>query len=316
MKATAWKIAIAAGLMAGVATGAIAQQKNVTIGVSIPAATHGWTGGAVYHAQETAKELEKAHPGLKVIVKTSPDGASQANALDDLTAQKIDALVVLPFNSDELTNPVREVKKKGVLITVIDRGLKDPTIQDIYVAGDNPGFGRIAGKYFADTLKQGNIVVLRGIPTVLDDERVTNFEKAIEGSGVKIIDKQYANWNRDDAFKVMQDFLSKHPKIDAVWAADDDMALGVLEAIRQAKREDIKFVVGGAGMKEMVKRVMDGDKMIPVNVTYPPALVATAMHVTAASFYTNAPMRGTFVLNAQLITKDNAKDHYFPNSPF
>ncbi|MGF9758778.1 ABC transporter substrate-binding protein [Microvirga sp. 0TCS3.31] len=316
MKATVLKIAMAAGLMAGVATGAMAQQKNVTIGVSIPAATHGWTGGAVYHAQETAKALEKQHPGLKVIVKTSPDGAAQANALDDLTAQKIDALVVLPFNSDELTDPVRQVKNKGVLVTVIDRGLKDPSIQDIYVAGDNPGFGRIAGKYFADTLKQGNIVVLRGIPTVLDDERVTNFEKAIQGSGVKILDRQYANWNRDDAFKVMQDFLSKHQKIDAVWAADDDMALGVLEAIRQAKREDIKFVVGGAGMKEMVKRVMDGDKMIPVDVTYPPALVATAMHVTAANFYSNAPMRGTFVLNAQLITKDNAKDHYFPNSPF
>jgi ribose transport system substrate-binding protein len=316
MKATVLKIAMAAGLMAGVATGAVAQQKNVTIGVSIPAATHGWTGGAVYHAQETAKALEKQHPGLKVIVKTSPDGAAQANALDDLTAQKIDALVVLPFNSDELTDPVRQVKNKGVLVTVIDRGLKDPSIQDIYVAGDNPGFGRIAGKYFADTLKQGNIVVLRGIPTVLDDERVTNFEKAIQGSGVKILDRQYANWNRDDAFKVMQDFLSKHQKIDAVWAADDDMALGVLEAIRQAKREDIKFVVGGAGMKEMVKRVMDGDKMIPVDVTYPPALVATAMHVTAANFYSNAPMRGTFVLNAQLITKDNAKDHYFPNSPF
>ncbi|MDP8917476.1 MAG: ABC transporter substrate-binding protein [Pseudomonadota bacterium] len=316
MKATLLKFAVAAGLMAGVATGAMAQQKNVTIGVSIPAATHGWTGGAVYHAQETAKALEKQHPGLKVIVKTSPDGAAQANALDDLTAQKIDALVVLPFNSDELTDPVRQVKNKGVLVTVIDRGLKDPSIQDIYVAGDNPGFGRIAGKYFADTLKQGNIVVLRGIPTVLDDERVSNFEKAIQGSGVKIVDRQYANWNRDDAFKVMQDFLAKHPKLDAVWAADDDMALGVLEAIRQAKREDIKFVVGGAGMKEMVKRVMDGDKMIPVNVTYPPALVATAMHVTAANFYSNAPMRGTFVLNAQLITKENAKDHYFPNSPF
>ena len=128
MKATVLKIAMAAGLMAGVATGAMAQQKNVTIGVSIPAATHGWTGGAVYHAQETAKALEKMHPGLKVIVKTSPDGASQANALDDLTAQKIDALVVLPFNSDELTDPVRQVKNKGVLVTVIDRGLKDPSI--------------------------------------------------------------------------------------------------------------------------------------------------------------------------------------------
>ena len=155
MKATVLKIAMAAGLMAGVATGAMAQQKNVTIGVSIPAATHGWTGGVVYHAQETAKQLEKTYPGIKVVVKTSPDGASQANALDDLTSQKVDALVVLPFNSDELTNPVREIKKRGTFITVVDRGLKDPSIQDIYVAGNNPEFGRVAGKYFVDNLKQG-----------------------------------------------------------------------------------------------------------------------------------------------------------------
>jgi ribose transport system substrate-binding protein len=56
--------------------------------------------------------------------------------------------------------------------------------------------------------------------------------------------------------------------------------------------------------------------MTPVNVSYPPAMIATAMTVTAAQFFTNAPMRGTYMLNAQLITKDNAKDFYFPNSPF
>jgi ribose transport system substrate-binding protein len=317
MRGTALKLATAAGLLAGFSTGAMAQEKkSVTIGVSIPAATHGWTGGVVYHAQEAAKELEKRYPGLKVVVKTSPDGASQANALEDLSAQKIDALVVLPFNSDELTDPARAVKKRGTFITVVDRGLKDPSIQDIYVAGNNPEFGRVAGKYMADNLKSGNVVVFRGIPTVIDEERVSNFEKALQGSGVKVIDKQYANWNRDDAFRVMQDYLSKHPKIDAVWASDDDMALGILEAIRQAKRDDIKFVLGGAGMKEMVKRVMDGDKMIPADVSYPPAMIATAMSVTAAQFFTDAPMRGTYVLNAQLITKDNAKEHYFPNSSF
>jgi ribose transport system substrate-binding protein len=315
MTGTPLRLATAA-LALSLATGAMAQQKSVTIGVSIPAATHGWTGGVVYHAQETAKLLEKGYPGLKVIVKTSPDGASQANALDDLSAQNIDALVVLPFNSDELTNPVREVKRRGTFITVVDRGLKDASIQDIYVAGNNPEFGRVAGKFFVDDLKQGNVVVFRGIPTVIDEERVSNFEKTLEGSGVKVIDKQYANWNRDDTFRVMQDFLSKHPKIDAVWASDDDMALGVLEAIRQAKREDIKFVLGGAGMKEMVKRLMDGDKLIPANVSYLPAMISTAMGVTAAHFYSNAPMRGTYILNAELITKENAKEHYYPNSPF
>ena len=71
---------------------------------------------------------------------------------------------------------------------------------------------------------------------------------------MKILDAKYANWNRDDAFKVMQDYLTRFKQIDAVWAADDDMMIGVLKAIDQAKRTDIKQVFGGAGSKEAVKR--------------------------------------------------------------
>jgi ribose transport system substrate-binding protein len=309
-------LAATALLLTGLAGTAAAQQKTATIGVSIPAATHGWTAGVIYHAERTKALLEKAYPGLKVLVKTSPSGAAQANALEDLMQQKIDALVVLPFNSDELTGPVAEVKKKGVFITVVDRGLKDASIQDVYVAGNNAEFGRIPGEYFKSTLKEGNVVVLRGIPTVIDDERVKNFEAAVKGSGIRIIDKQYANWSRDDAFKVMQDYLTKHKKIDGVWAADDDMAIGVLEAIKQAKRDDVKLVVGGGGMKDVVKKVLDGDKMTPVDVLYPPAMIATAIQVTAAHFAGGAPVRGTYLVGSPLITKANAKEFYFPDSPY
>ena len=76
----------------GLLVGAAHAQEKATIAVSIPAADHGWTGGVVFHATEEAKALEKQYPGLKVIVKTSPDGASQANALEDLTTQGINAL--------------------------------------------------------------------------------------------------------------------------------------------------------------------------------------------------------------------------------
>jgi ribose transport system substrate-binding protein len=313
---TAIKTLAAAALATSLATAAAAQQKTVTVGVSIPAATHGWTAGVIYHAERTKALLEKAYPGLKVLVKTSPNGAAQANALEDLSQQKINALVVLPFNSDELTGPVAEVKKKGAFITVVDRGLKDTSIQDVYVAGNNAEFGRIPGEYFKSKLKEGDVVVLRGIPTVIDNERVSNFEAAVKGSGIRIIDKQYANWSRDDAFKVMQDYLAKHKKIDAVWAADDDMAVGVLEAIKQAKRDDIKLVVGGGGMKDVVKKVMDGDKMTPVDVLYPPAMIATAIQVTVAHFYGEAPVRGTYLIGSPLITEANAKEFYFPDSPY
>jgi ribose transport system substrate-binding protein len=114
----------------------------------------------------------------------------------------------------------------------------------------------------------------------------------------------------------MQDYLTKYPKIDVVWCQDDDMAVGVLQAIEQAGRTDIQYVVAGAGSKDMVKKVMDGDKMIPVDVLYPPAMVGTAMELTAAAVFNQVPVHGTYTLDATLITKENAANYYFPDSPF
>ena len=160
-----------AGLLAG--GGAALAQEKMTIAVSIPAADHGWTGGVVFHATEEAKALEKQYPGLKVIVKTSPDGAAQANALEDLTTQGIDALVVLPHNPDELTDPIRKVKQKGAFITVVDRALRDRSIEDLYVAGNNPELGRVAAAYLKEKLGgKGDIVVIRGLPIPIDEQRV------------------------------------------------------------------------------------------------------------------------------------------------
>ncbi len=297
---------------------ALADPGHVTIAVSVPTADHGWTGGVLYDARQEAAVLQRAYPGLTVIVKSSASAADQASALEDLSAgSRPDALVVLPYDSSQLTGAVRRVKRDGTFIAVVDRGLTDPTIQDVYVAGNNIEFGRVAGQYFVQALGgQGDIVVMRGIPTVVDTQRVDGFQKAIAGSGVKIIDMQFANWSRDQGFRVMQDFLSKHPHIDAVWAADDDVAQGALRAIDQSKRTDIKFMVGGAGMKQVIKGVMDGDRMIPIDVSYPPAMVKTAMDLTAAHFMSNAAVRGTLLLSTILITKDNAHEYYDPNSPF
>jgi ribose transport system substrate-binding protein len=310
------RLLTAASILALTAGAAFAQDK-LTMAVSIPAADHGWTGGVVFHAMNEAKALMKQYPGLNVIVKTSPDGAAQANALEDLTTQGINALVVLPHNPDELTDPIKKVKDKGVFITVVDRALRDRSIEDLYVAGNNPELGRSAAVYFKDKLGgKGDIVVIQGLPIPINEQRVNAFKDGIKDTQIKILDSQFGNWSRDDAFKVMQDFLTKYPHIDAVWCQDDDMAVSVLEAIKQANRTDIKFVVGGAGMKDMVKKVMDSDPLIPVDVLYSPSMVAVAMDVTALGLEGKIPVRGSYILNSTLITKDNAKDFYFADSPF
>ena len=320
MKSMNRRLALAALALASaaVATPGFAQNKP-NIGVAIPAATHGWAGGVVYWANRTKGELEKQYPGLKVTVKTAGSAAEQANQFQYLvTANKIDTLIILPFESAPLTQPVAQVKGKGVFVTVVDRGLTDPKAQDAYVAGDNPGFGKVAAEHMAKAMGgKGDIVVLRGIPTVIDNQRVDAFNAVMKTHpGIKILDAKHGNWNRDDAFKVMQDYLTRFKTIDAVWASDDDMAVGVQKAIDQAKRTDIKLVLGVAGSKEYIKKVMDGDKIVTANVTYSPSMIADAMKLTAAARVKGEKMPATTIIPSVLITKENAKTYYVPDSPF
>ncbi|MFN3526952.1 MAG: substrate-binding domain-containing protein, partial [Paracoccus sp. (in: a-proteobacteria)] len=265
-----------------------------TIGISIPAATHGWAGALNFHAERTVARLQEAHPDLTFVLTTTSDPGQQVSDIEDMMATRnIDALVVLPFESEPLTGPIARVAESGVWVTVVDRGLAQEGIENLYVAGDNDSFGRTAGQYFADTLDEGaKVVVMRGIASTVDNERVAGFEAALEGSGVEVVGMDHGNWNRDTAFNLMQDWLSRFPEIDAVWAADDDMAVGALAAIDQAGRTDEMFVVGGAGMKEMVQRIQNNDPTVPVNVTYPPSMISTAIEMTALGMTSGAPMSG------------------------
>lgn len=304
-------------IVAALAFGVVFAQ-NYVIGVSIPAATHGWTGGVNWWAAQTKARLEAAYPNLQIVINTAGSPGEQADDIEDLIAiNRIDALVILPFESDPLTEPVASVKDRGIFVTVVDRGLSRPGIEDVYVAGNNTVMGQVSAEYIIERLGgEGKIVVLRGIPTAIDNERFDAFMELVAETNIEVLDSRYANWNRDDGFIVMQDFLTRFPVIDAVWAQDDDIALGVVEALRQAGRDKELFVVGGAGMKEIIKGVMDGNELIPVNVLYPPAMIATAIEITALKFISDVPILGRYILDSPLITQENAADYYFPESPF
>ena len=126
--------AITAGVLAlgilGTAGVARADDK-VILGVAIPTADHGFTGGIDWWANKAKEDMEKAHPDLKVILKTSASAPEQANQLQDMvTVNKINALVIFPHESASLTQPVAQGKKKGIYVTVVDRGLTDTSAQD------------------------------------------------------------------------------------------------------------------------------------------------------------------------------------------
>jgi ribose transport system substrate-binding protein len=310
--------ALAALVVGGLTVGAAAQDKTYTIGVSVPTADHGWTGGVDFFAQQAIDRLQKAYSNVKFVLATAPDSTKQAADLEDMVSTRnIDGLVILPGDPDAMTASIKKVKDAGKWVTVIDRQLSQSNIEDLYVAGDNPGLGATTAAYFKQAMPNGgNIVVLRGAPIPIDKQRVDAFMDGIKGTNIKVLDSQFANWNRDDGYKIMQDFLTKYPNIDAVWAQDDDTLVGVLKALKEAGRDDKIWAVGGAGMNQIVKMVEAGSKQVPVDVSYNPNMVATAIDLTTLHFVANAQVDGTMIINSTLITKDNAKDFDYANTPF
>ena len=312
------KTLLASAVIAGGLMGSVFAQDKVTIGVSVPAADHGWTGGVNYFAQQAIDRLSTTYPNVEFVFASAPDAPKQIADIEDMVSTRgIDALVILPGDPDAMTSAIKQVKDGGKFVTVVDRQLSIDGVEDLYVAGDNPGLGANAAAYIKEQLPEGgNIVILRGLPIPIDQQRFDGFMSGIEGSNIKVLDDEFANWNRDDGFKVMQDFLTRFPDIKAVWTQDDDISLGAIEAIKQAGRENDMFIVGGAGMQQILQAVADGSALTPVDVSYSPAMIATAIELTTSHLVGGIHVDGRYILDSTLITKDNAAEFLDPASPF
>jgi len=318
------KIVIAFMLLLAIAAVPVFAQK-VKIGVSIPTADHGWTGGINFWAQKAIKDWQAKDKNIEFYLVTADSPAKQVNDVEDLMVKGINALVILAHDSAPLTPVVKKAYEKGIYVVSVDRGLTEE-VQDVYIAGDNPGMGRASAEWLGKALGgKGDIVVLEGIPCVINSERVDSFKEVMTKKypGIKILDSQPAYWDTQKGLEIMTNYLQKYKKIDAVWAQDDDVLVGVLQAYKESGRKDIKYFLGGAGSKVMIKKIIDGDPLVQADVTYPPSMIATGISL-AVYGSRNQPLPGFYqakipskiILAAELITKENAKDYYQPDSVF
>ncbi len=286
------------------------------IGISIPSADHGWTGGIVWWAEQAKKQLEEK--GCKVILSTAKDSAEQVDKVENLLVQDLDALVILPHEPSPLTAICKKVAEKGIFLTVVDRGLDEP-VHNLYVAGDNAGFGRLSAETMVKQLNgKGRIVVMEGIPCAVNSDRVNAFNEVMKANpGIEILASQSADWNTEKGLKLMENYLQKFKEIDGVWTGDDDVLLGALKAYEESGRKDIKCFIGGAGSKAIVKMVLDKNPLVPSDVTYPPRMIENAVLNTYNALAAGQrPAGETVIVPAEVITPENAADFYFPDSMY
>jgi len=294
--------------------------RRLAIGVSVPAADHGWTAGVGWWARR-AMEM---YPDVDWAYATAIGPEKQiADIKDMMSQQKLDGLVILATESAPLTPIAEEAHNNGIYIVSVDRGFLKP-VADLFIEGDNEALGRKSAEFIAEKLGgKGNIVALEGIPCTVNTDRVEAALQVFDRHpNIKILGRQPGMWNRERAHEVMRNFLTQFDNIDAVWAADDDMALGVEQALEEVGADPNMWILGGGGMKEVVKKVMDRHPRYPATVTYPPSMIAVGIHMCVSNLRDGKAERiGQFMpghvkLDVELITPENAADYYFPDSVY
>lgn len=295
--------------------------RKYRIGVSVPAATHGWTGGVLWNAEQAKKKVEAENPDVEVIVTTGGNTAEQASRIEDLITRQVDAIVILSQEPEPLFPASKKAKKAGIYLVIVSNPLPEP-IQDHYVNGDNNSFGHAAAETMGRLLDgKGDILVLEGFANPINLQRVNTFRATLAEKypAIRILDTKTTDWNTEKGYNVMQDFLQKYPKIDGVWAGDDDVMVGALRAYEKSGRTDVKGFVGGGGSKIMVKKILDGDPLVKGTVTYSPAMIEVGIrqalkHHRDPEAAANGP-RETLV-PSEIVIRETAARYYFPDSVY
>lgn len=231
------------------------QDDSVTIGFSISTLNNPF----FVTLKEGAEKAAKDAGAELIVVDAQDDSAKQLSDVEDLIQKKVDILLINPTDSHAVSSAVESANQAGIPVITVDREAEGgETVA--HIASDNVSGGKMAGEYILEQLGgKGNIVELEGIPgTSAARDRGKGFHEAVDGKpGVKVVASQPADFNRAKGLNVMENILQSHKDIQAVFAHNDEMALGALEAIQAAKKEIL--VVGFDAIEDAVKAVEKGN---------------------------------------------------------
>lgn len=208
-------------------------------------------------AQQMADEL-----GIALIVADAQDNpAKQLNDMEDLIQQRVHMILVNPTDSDAIVTAVEAANDAGIPVITVDRGANGGKVL-AHIASDNVAGGRMAGEYVASLIgASGNVVELEGIlGTSAARDRGRGFNEVIATyPGIRVVARQTANFNRAEGLIVMENILQAQPNIQAVFAHNDEMALGAIEAIKSAGKLGEIMVVGFDAVDDAVAAVQNGE---------------------------------------------------------
>jgi ribose transport system substrate-binding protein len=195
-----------------------------------------------------------------VILDAQNDAARQASSIEDLIARKVNLVIINPTDSDAIVPTIKKLNAAKIPVITVDRGANGGDIVE-HIASDNVAGGMMAAEYVGKRLNgKGNVVMLEGIAgTSAARDRGKGFRDGLKKyPGITLVASQTADFDRAKGLQVMENILQAQKKIDAVFAQNDEMALGAIQAIAAARRDKEMFVVGFDAIADAMKAVQDG----------------------------------------------------------
>ena len=271
-----------------------ASAKGKVMGIIMPNADHGFTGESIKHAEAFAKELS-AKDGFTYKFMTAGETSEQNNQIDTLINDKVNVIVMWPINGDELRSAAQKVMEAKIPMVIYDRLITNfkPTVEFM---GDNVAIGKMTGEYFNKYFKKEvdagttvNILEFKGDLSTVPTQRSDGFKSTV-AKNFKILQSFTTDWQRAKALDQMETFLNTSSQKDiesikAIFTHDDEVVLGVLDAIAAYKgpaKLDIRLVSGVGARKEnldVFAKFQKDNKIDQVTYAFSPAMIRSAVQL-------------------------------------
>ena len=219
--------------------------------------------------EDGARAHQKANAARYALIcngiKDEQDVNGQITIVEQMIAQRVDALVLAPADSKALSPVCKKARDAGIAVVNIDNKLDAATLASVgirvpFVGPDNRKGARLAGKCLAAKLREGDeVAIIEGKPNAFNaEQRKLGFQDAMNEAKAKVVSSQTANWMPDQAEKVVAGTITQHPNLKAVLCANDNMALGAVAALRSAGKGDQVLVIGYDNISAVQELMKEG----------------------------------------------------------
>ena len=261
-------------------------------------------------------QAEADRQGITLVVQAAErevDVDKQMQIIENLIQTRVGALAITPSGSKEIVPAIAKANAAGIPVVIVDTRV-DPSAAreagiriETFVGSDNYEGGKVAGQHMVEISGgKAKVALLEGIPGhETGDSRLRGFRDAIKGSpGIQVVASQTANWERDQGFNVFQNMLQAHPEIDTLFACNDMMALGALEAIQAAGKTGKVRVIGFDAVDD-ARKAMTAGTMVASVAQFPAEMGRLAVE-SAVQLIRGEKPPAEHQVRIELVTKANA----------